>query len=78
MDYPILAIVVGFVAAPLWLLVLSVFDTYRQLPEPEVVTCPGLSTCAAVELTVDDTGQRHVVGCSRWPLCYPCREKCIV
>lgn len=78
MDYPIIAIVVGFVVAPLWLVVLSAFDTYRRLSAPEVVTCPALSACAAVELGVDASGRRHVAGCSRWPLCQPCDQKCIV
>lgn len=77
MDYPIIAVALGVLLSPLWLVLLTVYEKYCGLPQPCVVTCPALAAPAAVELCETPAGDRHVTRCSRWPGCQPCTEGCL-
>lgn len=77
MDYPIVAVCVGIMSVPVWLVLLTVYEKYRGLDQPRVVMCPSTAGPAAVELTMNASGEPSILGCSRWPQCRPCNQACV-
>ncbi|MBI3783997.1 MAG: hypothetical protein HY270_11410 [Deltaproteobacteria bacterium] len=80
-QFPMIAVALGLVGTPLWLMALVAFEKYRGLQEPSLVFCPETNARVAVALrnTMDAAAgsEAGVESCSRWPERQGCDQACL-
>ena len=80
-QFPMIAVAVGLVGTPLWLMALMAFDKYREFREPNLLTCPETNSRVAVSLGTsaasDVDGYPAISNCSRWPQRRDCDQACL-
>ena len=73
-QFPMIAVAVGLLGTPLWLMALVAFDKYRDLREPNLLTCPETNSRVAVSF---GAGHPEISNCSRWPERRGCNQSCL-